>query len=128
MEYKKYDVIYGEFTDVNDESIQAGYRPAIVIQNDIGNKYSPTLLVLPLSSHLKKLNMPTHTLLKRSPGNGLTKDSIVLAEQATTINKARVKKIGHIEDRITQKQIFRCFIYSAAFGDHDEDFREIQLG
>lgn len=126
-EYKKYDVVYGKFTDANGESIQAGYRPAIVIQNDIGNKFSPTLLVIPLSSQLKKLDMPTHTVIKNDSKNGLRKDSVLLAEQATTISKKKVKKIGSIEDRSLQKKIFKCFIFSAAFGDQDEDFQELQI-
>lgn len=127
MDYKKYDVVYGKFTEMNGESIQAGYRPAVVIQNDIGNKFSPTLLVIPLSSQLKKLDMPTHTLIKYNELNGLKKDSVLLAEQATTISKKMVRKIGYIEDRSLQKKIFKCFIYSAAFGDQDEDLRELQI-
>lgn len=127
MEFKKYDVIYGDFPDMNDESIQAGYRPAVVIQNDIGNKFSPTLLVIPLSSKLKRLKMPTHVVIKNNDSNGLSKDSVLLAEQATTISKKKVKKIGSIEDRSLQKKIFRCFIYSAAFGDQDKDLQDLQI-
>lgn len=127
MEYKKYDVVYGEFPTMNDESIQAGYRPAVVIQNDIGNKFSPTLLVIPLSSKLKRLNMPTHVVIKNDDSNGLSRDSVLLAEQATTISKKKVKKIGSIDDRELQKKIFRCFVYSAAFGDQDEDLQELQF-
>lgn len=127
MEYKKYDVVYGEFPTMNDESIQAGYRPAVVIQNDIGNKFSPTLLVIPLSSKLKRLNMPTHVVIKNDDSNGLSRDSVLLAEQATTISKKKVKKIGSINNREVQKQIFRCFVYSAAFGDQDEDLQELQF-
>lgn len=127
MDYKKYDVIYGEFPKMNDESIQSGYRPAVVIQNDIGNKFSPTLLVLPLSSQLKKITMPTHTIINKDFDNGLTQKSILLAEQVTTISKKKVRKIGSISNRDLQKKIFKCFVYSAAYGDQDEDFRELKI-
>ena len=127
MEYKKYDVIYGEFRESNNECLQSGSRPAIVLSNNLGNKYSPTLLVLPLSSHIKKLNMPTHKLIKPDSHNGLKVNSMVLAEQVTTINKNMVVKIGRIDDRALQKEIFKCFIYSAAFGDQDEDLQELQF-
>lgn len=127
MSYKKYDVVYGEFSETNDKCIQSGARPAIVISNDLGNRHSPTLLVLPLSSHIKKLNMPTHKLIKCNEENGLRVDSILLAEQATTVNKDKVKRIGRICNRTLQKQIFRCFIYSAAYGEQDEDLQELQF-
>lgn len=127
MEFKKYDVVYGEFPATNDESVQAGYRPAVVIQNDIGNKFSPTLLVIPLSSKLKRLNMPTHMVIQHDERNGLSRNSMLLAEQATTISKKKVKKIGYIDDRELQKRIFRCFVYSAAFGDQDQDLRDLQF-
>lgn len=128
MEYKKYDVVYGEFPKLDGgSSVQSGYRPAIVIQNDIGNKFSPTLLVLPLSSQLKKVTMPTHIIINDSSDNGLKRKSLLLAEQVTTISKKKVKKIGCISDRALQKKIFKCFVYSAAFGDQDEDFQELQI-
>lgn len=127
MDFKKYDVVYGEFPAMNDESVQAGCRPAVVIQNDIGNKFSPTLLVIPLSSKLKRLNMPTHMVIQHDERNGLSRNSMLLAEQATTISKKKVKKIGYIDDRELQKRIFRCFVYSAAFGDQDEDLRDLQF-
>lgn len=124
--YNKYDVIFGEFPD-NNGSIQSGYRPGIVIQNNVGNKYSPTLIVLPLSSKIKNLEQATHLLIKCNKENGLRTDSILLAEQISTINKNRTRKIGHISDRKLQKDIFRCFIYSAAYGECDEDLKEIQI-
>lgn len=123
--YNKYDLIYGELPQ-NEESIQSGCRPCLVISNDIGNKYSPTLLVIPLSSQLKNVNQPTHTIIKCDADNGLTSDSMLLAEQITTISKSKSRKIGRVTDREIQKEIFKCFIYSAAYGDFDQDLDELQ--
>ena len=127
MTYNKYDVVFGEFSDYAG-SIQSGYRPCIIIQNDIGNRYSPTLIVMPLTSKIKNLDQATHLLIKRSKENGLKTDSVLLAEQIATINKEKVKKIGHISDRQLQKDIFKCFIYSAAYGERDDDLKELQIG
>jgi len=124
--YKKYDIVYGEFPQ-NTISIQSGFRPAIVIQNDIGNRFSPTLLVIPLSSQIKNIEQPTHTLITCDGENGLKVDSMLLAEQTTTISKIKSRKIGRITDRETQKNIFKCFIYSAAYGDFDQDLKELQF-
>lgn len=126
MKYNKYDVIYGEFPD-RDGSIQSGYRPGIVIQNNIGNTYSPTLIAIPLTSKIKNLDQGTHMLIECNDENGLKVDSMLLAEQIATIDKHNVKKIGQITDRKIQKEIFKCFIYIAAFGDRDEDLRELQI-
>ena len=124
--YQKYDVIFGEFPE-NDGSLQSGSRPAIVIQNNIGNKFSPTLIVIPLTSKIKNLGQVTYLLIKHNQENGLKVDSVLLAEQISTVNKNKVKKIGHISDRNLQKDIFRCFIYSAAYGERDEDLKELKI-
>ena len=123
--YNKYDLIYGELPK-NENSIQSGCRPLLVISNNVGNKFSPTLLVIPLSSQLKNVNQPTHTIIRCDTDNGLTSDSMLLAEQITTISKSKSRKIGRVTDRETQKEIFKCFIYSAAYGDFDQDLDELQ--
>ena len=124
--YNKYDIVYGKLPH-NEESIQSGCRPFLVISNNIGNKFSPILLVIPLTSQLKNTNQPTHTVIKCDGTNGLTSDSMLLAEQITTISKNKARKIGRITDRETQKEIFKCFIYSAAYGDFDQDLKELQF-
>lgn len=126
FKYNKYDVIFGEFPD-SDGSVQSGYRPGIVIQNNIGNKYSPTLIAIPLTSKIKNLDQATHLLIESNKENGLKMDSMLLAEQISTIDKKRAKKVGTISDRKLQKSIFKCFIYSAAYGDRDEDLKELQI-
>ena len=81
-------------------SEQGGTRPVLVLQNNDGNFYCRTLIVAPLSSKLKKPNLPTHYLLKK--GRGLMTDSIVELEQIKTIDKCRIKRyIG----RITRTQM-----------------------
>ena len=76
-------------------SEQGGTRPVLVLQNNDGNYFCPTLLVAPLSSKLKKPNLPTHFLLKK--GRGLMTDSIMELEQIKTIDKCRIKRyVGKI--------------------------------
>ena len=76
-------------------SEQGGTRPVLVLQNNDGNYYCPTLIVAPLSSKLKKTDLPTHFLLKK--GGGLVTDSIVELEQIKTIDKSRVMRyVGKI--------------------------------
>ena len=76
-------------------SEQGGTRPVLVLQNNDGNYYCPTLIVAPLSSKLKKPNLPTHFRLKK--GRGLMTDSIVELEQIKTIDKCRIQRyIGKI--------------------------------
>lgn len=71
-------------------SEQGGTRPVLVLQNNDGNIYCPTLIVAPLSSKLKKTDLPTHYLLQKS--QGLVTDSIVELEQIRTIDKSRVQR------------------------------------
>ena len=79
-------------------SVQGGTRPAVVISNDKGNKFSPVLIVVPLTSRVKKF-MPTHHTIEPSMVNGLTKTSIALAEQIITIGKDAVRNvIGSLEE------------------------------
>ncbi len=76
-------------------SEQGGTRPVLVLQNNDGNYYCPTLIIAPLSSKIKKPNLPTHFLIKK--GRGLITDSIVELEQIRTIDKCRIKRyIGKI--------------------------------
>lgn len=71
-------------------SEQGGIRPAIIIQNDIGNKYSPTVIVCPISSEIKKKELPTHVYLENWRTYGLTKPSQVITEQIRTRDKAQL--------------------------------------
>ena len=88
--------IYLANLDCSVGSEQSGIRPVLVIQNDIGNKYSPTIIVLAITSKSKK-NIPTHVKID-SNFEGIKKDSIVLVEQVRTIDKSRlIKRIGKLD-------------------------------
>ena len=78
-------------------SEQGGIRPVLVIQNDVGNKYSPTVIVAAITSRSTKAAIPTHVCIRRMRG-GLKQDSTVLAEQIRTIDRNRLKEyIGHLD-------------------------------
>lgn len=80
-------------------SEQGGVRPVLVVQNDVGNKYSPTVIVLAITSKLHKAKIPTHTEIT-SKESGLPLDSVVLAEQIRTIDKSRLKsKVSRLSTR-----------------------------
>jgi mRNA interferase MazF len=77
-------------------SEQGGIRPVLVVQNDVGNKFSPTVIVLAVTSQLDKAKLPTHVSIS-AQGDGLQRDSVVLAEQIRTLDKRRLKeKIGEL--------------------------------
>ena len=99
---KRGDIFYADLSPVIG-SEQGGIRPVIIIQNDIGNKYSPTIIVAAITSQINKAKLPTHVEIS-SEDYGLNKDSVVLLEQIRTIDKKRLKeKIGHMTDKDIQK-------------------------
>ena len=92
-EIKRGEIYYADLSPVVG-SEQGGVRPVLIIQNDVGNKYSPTVIVSAITSKIDKAKIPTHIELKASEC-GLIKDSVVLLEQIRTIDKKRLKeKIG----------------------------------
>ena len=96
---QKYDVYYCEF-GTNLGSEQSGLRPCVILQNDKGNKYSPTTIVAPITSAMKK-KLPTHYELRLESVHGT-----ILLEQLRTIDKSRlIKYCGSIEDWQLQKKI-----------------------
>ncbi len=107
---KRGDIYYADLGDVVG-SEQFGLRPVVIVQNNIGNKYSKTVIVLPITSKVKK-ELPTHIKIE-GRNFGLEKDSIILAEQIRTIDKSRLKKrIGKIDktvlNEIKQALIISC--------------------
>ena len=95
-------------------SVQGGTRPAVVISNDKGNKFSPVLIVIPLTSRLDKKYMPTHHTIEPSMINGLSKTSIALAEQIITVGKDMVRNIVGTLDEIDVNFINRKVMTSLA--------------
>ena len=97
MVIKRGDMFYADLSPVIG-SEQGGIRPVLIIQNDTGNKYSPTVIAAAITSQTGKNKLPTHIEIG-SKDNGLKADSVVLTEQIRTIDKSRLKeKIGHIDD------------------------------
>lgn len=97
MIVKRGDIYYADLSPVVG-SEQGGIRPVLVIQNNIGNKYSPTVIAAAITSQINKAKMPTHIELA-AKDYGLNKDSVILLEQIRTIDKRRLReKIGRIDD------------------------------
>ena len=97
MIVKRGDIYYADLSPVVG-SEQGGIRPVLVIQNDIGNKYSPTVIAAAITSQINKAKMPTHIELA-AKDYGLNKDSVILLEQIRTIDIRRLReKIGRIDD------------------------------
>lgn len=84
-------------------SEQGGVRPVLVIQNDVGNRHSPTVIVLAITGQVNKARLPTHVPVPAG-GNGLQKDSVVLAEQIRTLDKRRLReRIGTLSPELMDK-------------------------
>jgi len=99
---KRGDIFFAELSPVVG-SEQGGVRPVLILQNDIGNQYSPTTIVAAITSQISKAKLPTHVEISAEEG-GLVKDSVVLAEQVRTIDKRRLKeKVSTIDDKLMQK-------------------------
>lgn len=103
MVVKRGEIYYADLSPVVG-SEQGGLRPVLVIQNDIGNKYSPTVIVIAITSQLTKSKIPTHVELDAAT-YGLPKDSVVLSEQIRTIDKQRLKNIICVLDNATMHKI-----------------------
>ena len=79
---------------------KSGVRPVLVVQNDVGNRFSPTIIVAAVTSQLKKAKLPTHVPI-HADGSGLDRDSVVLLEQLRTIDKKRLREhIGTVNHEV----------------------------
>lgn len=102
MTVKRGEIYYADLSPVVG-SEQGGVRPVLIVQNDVGNKYSPTVIAAAITSQINKAKMPTHIEVDASE-YGLAKDSVILLEQIRTIDKKRLKeKIGLIDDELMEK-------------------------
>ncbi len=96
---KRGDIYYADLSPVVG-SEQGGVRPVLIIQNDVGNKYSPTVIAAAITSRINKAKMPTHIELTARE-YGLNKDSVILLEQIRTIDKRRLReKIGYLDGSV----------------------------
>ena len=105
LTFRQYDIIMVDLPEKRGSKKQAGFRPAVIISNDVGNMYSPTLLIMPITSKIKSLHQPTHTRIKKDKRNGLSDDSMLLGEQTNTVDKTSVRKIGEIHDDGLKRQV-----------------------
>ena len=97
MNIRRGDIYYADLSPVVG-SEQGGLRPVLIVQNDIGNRYSPTVIAAAITSRISKAKLPTHIDVFASKV-GLAKDSVILLEQIRTIDKVRLKeKMGHLDD------------------------------
>lgn len=97
MNIQRGDIFYADLSPVVG-SEQGGVRPVLIVQNDVGNKYSPTVIAAAITSQMEKAKLPTHINIK-GDGCGLAKNSVVLLEQVRTIDKKRLKeRMGKVEN------------------------------
>ncbi len=97
MSVKRGDIYYADLSPVVG-SEQGGLRPVLIIQNDVGNRHSPTVIAAAITSRMGKTRLPTHIDIYADRA-GLAKDSVVLLEQVRTLDKQRLKeKMGHLDD------------------------------
>lgn len=113
MEIRRGDIFYADLSPVIG-SEQGGIRPVLIVQNDVGNKYSPTIIAGAITSRLTKAKLPTHIEIT-SGKFGLPKDSVILLEQLRTLDKRRLKaKIGTLDDD-TMIRVDRAILISLGF-------------
>ncbi len=102
MLVKRGDIFYADLSPVVG-SEQGGVRPVLVIQNDVGNKFSPTVIIAAITSQINKAKLPTHLEILADEF-GLSKDSVILLEQIRTIDKRRLReRIGHLDEEQMKK-------------------------
>jgi len=114
QEMKRGDIFYADLRPVIG-SEQGGIRPVLIIQNDVGNRHSPTVICAAITSKMNKAKLPTHIELSAQDYD-MDKDSVILLEQLRTIDKKRLKtKVCHLEGEIMQK-VNRALMISLELG------------
>ncbi|MGL4798366.1 MAG: type II toxin-antitoxin system PemK/MazF family toxin [Cellulosilyticaceae bacterium] len=102
MQVKRGDIFYADLSPVIG-SEQGGIRPVLVVQNDIGNKFSPTVICAAITSKINKAKLPTHVEIDATEYE-LVKNSVILLEQIRTIDKKRLKeKICHLDSELMKQ-------------------------
>lgn len=110
MVIKRGEVYFADLSPVVG-SEQGGQRPVLIIQNDVGNKYSPTVIVAAITAKISKAKLPTHIEICKETV-GLVKDSVILLEQIRTIDKRRlIQKLGELDD-VTMNRVDRALMIS----------------
>ena len=99
MNIRRGDIFYADLSPVVG-SEQGGLRPVLIVQNDVGNRHSPTVIAAAITSRMGKARLPTHIDVGGERA-GLARDSVILLEQIRTLDKSRLKeKMGHLDDEV----------------------------
>lgn len=118
MHIRRGDIYYADLSPVVG-SEQGGLRPVLIVQNDVGNRYSPTVIAAAITSKLGKAKLPTHIDIFASH-DGVQKDSVILLEQIRTLDKRRLReKMGHL-DEATMHRVDRAISVSFGLTDAPE--------
>lgn len=116
MNIRRGDIYYADLSPVVG-SEQGGLRPVLIIQNDVGNRYSPTVIAAAITSRMGKTRLPTHIDIYAERA-GLAKDSVILLEQIRTLDKRRLKeRMGHLDDNI-MNEVNNAIAVSFGLGGH----------
>lgn len=116
MSVKRGDIYYADLSPVVG-SEQGGLRPVLIIQNDVGNRYSPTVIAAAITSRMGKNRLPTHIDIYADQV-GLAKDSVILLEQIRTLDKRRLKeKMGHLDETM-MSSVNTAIAVSFGLGEH----------
>ena len=119
MPIKRGEIYYADLSPVVG-SEQGGVRPVLIVQNDVGNKFSPTIIAAAITSQQDKAKLPTHINLPCGT-TGLSKDSVVLLEQVRTLDKKRLKERMGKLDEPSMSQIDRALSISFGLGNQRGD-------
>ena len=113
------DIYYADLSPVVG-SEQGGLRPVLIIQNDIGNRYSPTVIAAAITSRMSKTHLPTHIDVF-ADRVGLAKDSVILLEQIRTLDKRRLReKMGHLDEGM-MNEVNTAIAISFGLGNPEQD-------
>lgn len=124
MVIRRGDIFYADLRPVIG-SEQGGIRPVLIVQNNTGNKHSPTVICAAITSKMNKAKLPTHVEIS-AKDNGITKDSVILLEQVRTIDKSRLKeKLCHLDGHIIE-QIDRALAVSFAILPEEKIHKNIK--
>lgn len=122
MTCKRGDIFYADLSPVVG-SEQGGLRPVLIIQNDVGNRYSPTVIAAAITSRTTKTKLPTHIGVEAAISSsidgqaGLSRDSVILLEQVRTLDKKRLKeKMGHLDESV-MRRVNEAIAVSFGLGD-----------
>ncbi len=112
---KRGELYYADLSPVVG-SEQGGVRPILIVQNDTGNKYSPTIIAAAITSQINKAKLPTHIELNANEF-GLSKDSVILLEQIRTLDKRRLKERIGVLSPLTMRKVNTALLISLGFSD-----------